>query len=391
MREFIRYQKNNWLLALFIFQFGFLQPICVLLKTQLPVVLFTFFLLGYSVTNNRFSINKKAVCIIFTVLLIFVFDLLLFYERVDEILNVLTQFLLKCGPAIYIASLKFDNNNLFEPFEKCALLNFGALCVFPLFSWQNQIGYMRYGYAMLPSVIVFYLCVEKYNKMKRFRFLILFGISAIEMILFGNRGTILCFAIFIVLRILYGKLNYKIKGLLIIGIFFVIYIMMETQMVMNIIDYIYNSLNIQTYSLMKLKKMLLEGISSASSGRDVLYKMAIDVFRKKPIIGNGVAFSFYINNGVAVAPHNIVLQLLVEFGMLGLGVFLVFSIYMGYKYFMFRNQTSSDLFVCITMLLAVAFGRLLVSSDLWQRPEFWILITMLICNSGKQRSKRKKV
>ncbi|WP_285765473.1 O-antigen ligase family protein [Peribacillus sp. SI8-4] len=62
-----------------------------------------------------------------------------------------------------------------------------------------------------------------------------------------------------------------------------------------------------------------------TSGRDVLYAEAISMIKERPIFGNGLA-SFTASTG-SVYPHNLLLEMILEVGLLGLAFFLIFLMF----------------------------------------------------------------
>lgn len=62
-----------------------------------------------------------------------------------------------------------------------------------------------------------------------------------------------------------------------------------------------------------------------TSGRDVLYAEAISMIKERPIFGNGLA-SFTASTG-SVYPHNLLLEMILEVGLIGLVFFLIFLMF----------------------------------------------------------------
>ncbi len=143
---------------------------------------------------------------------------------------------------------------------------------------------------------------------------------------------------------------------------------------LQILDFIYFDLGYETYSIIKLRMMIQDGISESSSGRDFLYQSFLELFYENPIFGNGIGIT---NELWDVTPHNLFLQILVEFGILGMFVFILLAC--GFLYVLLKiRKVNNELFLILGILFSVSFGRLLVSSDLWLRQEFWLFLSMVI-------------
>lgn len=72
-----------------------------------------------------------------------------------------------------------------------------------------------------------------------------------------------------------------------------------------------------------------------TSGRDYLYEYSIQMIRERPILGHGIN-SFYYRTG-ELYPHNIALEMMNNLGVFGLLFLLLFLIYSMYLIFKFRK------------------------------------------------------
>ena len=134
-------------------------------------------------------------------------------------------------------------------------------------------------------------------------------------------------------------------------------------------------LNIQTYSLKKFSSIFVLGLVQASSGRNNIYNYLATKISESPLLGHGVGI---VQSDIGFTAHNIFIQILVETGILGLLIWIGvwFVCYKKYRSFL-RIHDKEGLKIA-TLIIAVAFGRLLVSSDMWLRPEYWFMISYLI-------------
>jgi O-antigen ligase len=156
--------------------------------------------------------------------------------------------------------------------------------------------------------------------------------------------------------------------------------------VIKLLDYIYFNLGIQTYSLAKYRMMINEGIAESSSGRDQIYRSIWELIKQKPFIGHGIGI---LQSTSGYTAHNIFLQILVESGILGLLIWVFIWIYCFNKYNKISKSDKDGLYKVVTLIVSIAMGRLLISSDMWLRPEYWFAISMLINFKWESRCLQK--
>ncbi len=360
-------------MTLYIFQFGLLQPIASIINSQLPIAAFTLILAIVMILNNNFKI-KKYVVITFAILSIyFLLNILLFNN--NEAIMVFIEFLLKGFSAFLIGSLDIDVEELYDLFMKIAIINFIVLLIYPILGYSDTMNYMRFGYAMVPSTIMFFYAA--YNEKKNRLFWKAIALSSFILILiYGSRGPLGVLLLFGMLMFLFKKNISRIKKIIIIISSCIgMYLIKQYNLLIKLLDYFYFNLGIQTYSLAKYRMMINQGISESSSGRDKIYMSIWELIKQKTFIGHGVGI---LQSTSGYTAHNIFLQILVESGILGLVVWFCVWIYCLNKYNKIYKSNEDGLFRVITLIVSIAIGRLLISSDMWLRPEYWFAMSMLI-------------
>ena len=80
-------------------------------------------------------------------------------------------------------------------------------------------------------------------------------------------------------------------------------------------------------------------------------------------------------------PHNILLEIAVEFGILGILIFSIILVTIIIK--LFRLDLFS--FFPYAALFSICFGRLMVSSTFWSRPEFWLIVSVFLFNTPQKQ------
>ena len=371
-------------MAIFIFQFGLLQPFASLLNSQLPIAILTVLLVVYALYINKLKVKLYVIVSFLLITIFFMLLGLINYDNTSLTLLIYMEFIAKSFVAFYIASLDVDEKNLYSAFIKLALLNFLAIFIFPFVDFLDSMNYMRFGYAMLPSAIMF-MFAAFYKKFNPYWF-VLAMVALFVTVVYGSRGPIICLLFMVILLFLFtNKLSlikkYFIAGFSSILLIIVSIIITNQNVILEIINYL-NTKGINTYALIKLEVMFSQGIAESSSGRNIIYATLIEYIKESPIWGNGIG---HTQQTLDFTAHNLFLQILVESGVIGLIVWLLIWIYVGYKYILISHLKYDYLFNIATLLIAVSIGRLFISSDYWFRPEYWFVLSLLI--SFKVRKK----
>lgn len=378
-------KKNSLIVAFFLFQFGFLQPLCVLVDSQLPVAVATVLIMFYALVINRFCCSKYACIIIIAVILCFVSSYVFFPSNRESQLTVFVNFVMKCVPAIFIASLYADYDEIWRYFKVFALINFLCLIWFPaVISIPNTrtLGYMRYGYALLPSVIVFFQEMWRGNGRRTLIYLTLMLVSFAVMFVHGSRGAIVCLAIFVLATVAVYEKNLLRRILYITFIVGTFIILVDGTLPVFLLDKLTEIFGESSYALNKYIMMFERGIVASSSGRGTIYAAAIERIKENILFGAGIGNSLTV---AKMTNHNIFLQILDEFGIVGMAMFALLLIYCMYIMIKQNKGTAESTKNILLLLFSVSFGRLLLSSDMWQRPELWMYLTMVI---GKPFNKK---
>jgi O-antigen ligase len=122
----------------------------------------------------------------------------------------------------------------------------------------------------------------------------------------------------------------------------------------------------------------LEGPGESIAGRLVLMSEAVDFWATAPVLGHGVGSFPILGGGADVRshPHNIVLEILCELGLLGLvlfGAFLVFAL----RHVKLHRLREDPLFRCVFLLAVFAFARAMVGPDLTENRMLYPFLGLL--------------
>lgn len=364
-----------------------MQPLAILLGSQFIIAITTISIFVLLLISYKFKLKKYVYYLFIIISIVFLSNFFVFGSRVVIIL-LFVEFLIKSFSLVIIGSFSFNSDYLKKYFFTLSLVNFFALTSIVILGLVESIGYMRFGYAMLPTVLVsIYALYNKHGN--KYKWIIIAVSSFLLIIIYGSRGPLLGLLIFIFITLLFNVKLQKIKRLRLFVFLIISYCLLFVfNGFIRSLDFLYYNLNLRTYSIVKLRMMFEEGLTESSSGRDSIYNNFLNQIEENPIFGNGVGISQEL---WGITPHNMVLQILLEFGVIGLGISLVLGIIMIYVLYSIR-KFNNDLFLLLTIILSVSLGRLLVSSDIWLRQELWLFISLSINSylSSKHVSNSKK-
>ncbi|KGR76201.1 O-antigen ligase family protein [Ureibacillus manganicus] len=366
-----RKEFASLLIAFSFFQFGILQPIAVMFHSQNVIAVSTIITVLLLLVATKFSIRKYVYLTFASISVVFFFSYLFFDAR-DMSLLIFGEFLLKSFSLFLIGSFPFSTDSLKKYFYLFSLVNFVALSFILVSGQIEEIEYMRFGYALLPTLLVVLYLFKEGNKVLNGSIIIS---SFLMIFIFGSRGPLVGLVIFILILLFINKsMKFHTKVFAFIGLSFSFVYLFFMNGLIQLLNYLYFDLGFDTYSIAKLRMMVIDGLAESSSGRDYLYQSFMHLISENPVFGNGIGIT---NKLWDVTPHNIFLQILLEFGIVGMFVCVICGI--PFLYFLLKIQsTDNELFILFSIIFSVSFGRLLVSSDLWLRPEFWMFLSMTI-------------
>ncbi len=200
---------------------------------------------------------------------------------------------------------------LYEEFVKKSLY-ITIISVFILLSNRSINPYnMRFSYIL--SIALYFQTIELVNSKNKMLNLIFILVDIALILVYGSRGSILCYSIFLVIYILFNnkKTFYK---LLLIGGISAFYLYLDK--VLQFIGYILERFNIMSRTL----SLMISNIGH-TSGRDIILEKSLELIGEHPVFGLGVAGEFkYMNE----YPHNILLELFLHWGVVfGFAIFVI--------------------------------------------------------------------
>ena len=191
--------------------------------------------------------------------------------------------------------------------------------------------------------------------------------------MYGSRGPALFIILFVFIYFIIRFLNSnkKIKHLKILFPLLIIIILFSE----DILIFVNNILNSSGVSSRFLSN-LLSGSFFNGNARITLWTQAIDLIKENPL-GYGAMGSREALSDIIVAgyPHNVILEILLDFGVI-FGFFLIsfFVVYTIKILFVDRKNKWTDLYL---VYFSTACG-LMISLTFWSTSSFWICLAIII-------------
>ena len=123
------------------------------------------------------------------------------------------------------------------------------------------------------------------------------------------------------------------------------------------------------------------------SNRVFLWTCTLDEFRKSPLIGNGVLY--FQNKYVDYFPHNVVLEMLCDYGIIGVLIIGVLMIVLFIKTILYiKNNKDKNIFIILVFALTYIPSHLLYSS-VYSNNQLIFLFTLLVLYNIKNMKYNK--
>lgn len=376
---------NAFIIVAYLFQFGIFLGANMKLESQVLSYVFSVALCILGIFINGFKVRSYVFKYFFISVLIFIWGAFLSSAKISDCIIYFFSFIVKGFSAFWIGSLLYEYKHLKHMFLMFAYLSAVSLIAVPFIGVDLRLEYMRYGYAMLPSVMVFFTYALR---KKSLYYLSLTIICGIFMVIYGSRGAVLALCLYVLLFYIlcYSQTHRIFKAsILFIAMAVLCYIFMFTTIPIDILNGISNKLDISSYAINKFIMMLERGISESSSGRDIVYEGILNNRQRdiSTLFGKGL---LSVENSYNMYAHNLFLQALSDYGMLGVLFLVCLLVWITVKIFKMKNN---NMFTILLLLYSVSFGRLLVSSDIWVRTEFWLMLGMMFVPNKEIMNERQ--
>lgn len=214
----------------------------------------------------------------------------------------------------------------------------------------------------LGEIIILLIFLIKKRIFLVFKY-ILIALLIIGIIFTGSKGPLFSLILaFLIVNISYLKKNVSIQKLL-KGYFKILFVIL-------CLIFFVKEVVLDLFSIDYLKERFVIENSEGSYGdhsRFNMFKHAFEYFINQPLLGNGIGSFGYLFNGYDTRfyPHNIILEIMCELGIIGLTLFIIPIIKSLWKSHKYLKYEQNDYYIKITItLLIYYFLNSLVSGDL---------------------------
>lgn len=299
------------------------------------------------------------------------------------------QIVLVFIPCGVLISQVYDFSEAFKILRRYAWYGSIIMMVSLGFGYMDYWEYQYWGVQLSPFILILF---ANYSKNKRFRDLFLLIIDALLILLGGRQSFVVvvlaCFALYI-----YDNRNKSIRMFIVSSLI----VLVGLILISGSYTLIFRGLN----SVMDSFGLHMEALDRIASGklfdtstRDIIYEYSI-----LSILSNGTKVSglladrYYLRNfgqytSWIVYPHNIYLELLIDFGaVLGTAISIMLTISVVRNMFIKGDEQRKRMGIVICTLTMV---RLFVSSSFVIEGNFYIMLGFLLGNYGFSRRCKMK-
>ena len=377
---------------MFIIIYFIFQPIYLLLKLQFGTIIhfvFPIFYLIIIALNWKFYKNKKFYVFVMIFFALSAVRAIYSYQNcLYNYFGLMYLLFFTTLPWLLIACNITQPSLLLQNFKKNSKYIFIADFIFIIYciiTKRNMLGNMEISYAILP-LLIFYLYL--FFKERNLKSLMLSFMLFVLLIVVGSRGPLLCIAAFIIMYLLSNMRKNKILTLLITVL--ILFVSFHFDSILQYSIEILNENNLNSRTLIKIRN----GDISNDTGRSYIYDVVKNELEENPILGIGLGVDrIVINNKIysmtkdmsSCYPHNVILEILVQYGYFIGGATLLVISYLILKAFFISDTDGRNI---IIYFFATEIVRLFISSSYIVSPITFMLIG--ICYSIIKEKKKNE-
>lgn len=251
---------------------------------------------------------------------------------------------------------------------------------------ENGVVSMGTCYALLVPVLGNLVYLRYYYKKEKLCFKIVTSFFSainlfylVQMTMFGSRGPVLC-ALLLMLCFSVtkidddGKVSFRRGRAILVSIGVILIALSFTAVLQAVSDYLATF----DISLNVIDKFLrLEDNGDMTNGRDAISTMTWKGIMESPIWGNGT--SQFLNNTGEVYPHNFIIQMLYDGGII-LTSLVMFPIIR----LLIRKIriVSTEELICLLFLFFASVPGALFSGDLWNADTLWMFFGFILSRNS---------
>ena len=259
-------------------------------------------------------------------------------------------------------------NNLFDEIKPFAIggVLMGIYIVFigDIGFDEEYFNYMEFSYSILPFVAALYVIARRERTWK-FLWFILFAFGTLCMVIYGARATILFLLLFIAF---FEFLNGTSKSKIYVLVGFILVIAIIAIFFDNILLYL------SGIDALKNSRLIVKAVAgqlSDGGDRDILIEDSIKRICSMDLEIPGIFGDRAYIRGIY--PHNIILEILMQFGIFLGSMILLFMLYVIYI-----DVIRTEFGLVSVYLCCVLFGRFLFSGSYIQDGSFWLWLFCML-------------
>ena len=248
---------------------------------------------------------------------------------------------------------------------------------------------MGLSYAMTPLLVASLMHFCFYRKRKGVLIKIIYVIDfflMIQLMLKGNRGTVMLFIValaYVYINRFSGGIKNKTSIFRIIVVFVAaILVGAYFYEILGFISDFLDSMGIKAYFIEKI--MGLQNKGDVTNGRRAIFEFTLEQLGESPFWGHGLSTLYYNSGGRFVYPHNFILQLVHDGGVL-LAVPVLIIIVRAIWYSFSGEDNQERIFA--VYLVVICLPRFMFSADIWESELFWFMVL----HSLRHHRFRKKI
>ena len=236
---------------------------------------------------------------------------------------------------------------------------------------QQAFEYMTFAYNLLFSSC--FLFAFSRERKKRILMALSF-FSLVTLAFVGARGAMFCALSFFVVYFFVRKDENNLKRGLLFFLSFVVMILVYLFYV-NVLEFIAEIMDYIGFDS-RIVSFLMSSDFAESHGRNVLYENMLNRISESPLWGYGIFGDRVLNRdfvGLVGYAHNIFLELLIDFGILG-GVLLSCTYLFACLFFLVKSRKNGFIYGMYVAILSSTFVKLLVTGSYLTEQYFYLLV-----------------
>ena len=226
---------------------------------------------------------------------------------------------------------------------------------------------------------------NSFTKSKLINKIILLVVFAATMYVWGSlakRGAILWFFVSLAIYYIAKSKNIKITLFKVCAIVAIVYL--SATFIVNALE------GIAPHLASRVESTLVEGHTSGRMEEDGAFAISIQQFQRDPMLGS--YFRIVTSNPLwqGMYPHNIILEMLITFGIVGTAPFIYFLILIFIKFresFMDKTIGNNATMKVIGIMFINILLSLMSTGTILLRLPFWICIAILLTANNKHNDK----